>query len=86
MRFILRHDILQNWEEIDPVLMEAELILIEEEDNVYSLALGDGVHPVTQLPRIALQEGLSAKIVLDFKGRAKLCVFADKLEKEEESK
>ncbi len=80
MRFILRHDTFQNWQEKDPVLMKAELVLIEEEDNVYSLALGDGVHPFTQLPRITLQEGLSAKIVLDFKGR-----FALKLEKEERS-
>lgn len=85
MRFILRHDTLQNWKQSNPVLMNAELVFVEEDGAASSVVIGDGVHPFTQLPRIALQEGLSAKIVLDVNGNMKLCVFADKLKKEEES-
>lgn len=85
MRFILRHDTLKNWERVNPVLMNAELVFVEEDGAASSVVIGDGVHPFTQLPRIALQEGLSAKIVLDVNGNMKLCVFADKLKKEEES-
>lgn len=82
MRFILRHDTLKNWEEEDPVLMEAEIVSVKE-DGFCSLAIGDGTHPFTKLPRIKLREGLSVKLDHYGNGRVRLHVIEDALKKEE---
>ena len=76
MRFILKHDTLENWEKVNPVLMEAEIVSVKE-DGFYSLALGDGTNPFKKLPRIKLQEGLSLKLDHCGNGRIKIRVIED---------
>ncbi len=76
MRFILKHDTLENWEKANPVLMEAEIVSVKE-DGFYSLAIGDGTNPFKKLPRIKLQEGLSLKLVHYGNGRIRIRVIED---------
>lgn len=76
MRFILKHDTLENWEKANPVLMEAEIVSVKE-DGFYSLAIGDGTNPFKKLPRIKLREGLSLKLDHCGNGRIKIRVIED---------
>ena len=58
MHFLLRHDTLAKWESNNPVLMNAEIVVVEE-DGFRSLAIGDGEHRFAELPRVKLQKGPS---------------------------
>ena len=82
MRFILKHDTIENWERVNPVLMEAEIVSVKE-DGFYSLALGDGTNPFKKLPRIKLQEGLSLKLVHYGNGRIRIRAIEDTFREEE---
>ena len=84
MRFIftLKHDTIENWEKVNPVLMEAEIVSVKE-DGFYSLALGDGTNPFKKLPRIKLQEGLSLKLVRCGNGRIRIRAIEDTFREEE---
>ena len=86
MHFILRHDTLAKWESNNPVLMDAEIVVVEE-DGFKSLAIGDGEHRFTELPRVKLQKGLSVMMGLYQSGRARLHIVKDEtMTKEEENK
>lgn len=86
MHFILRHDTLAKWESNNPVLMDAEIVVVEE-DGFKSLAIGDGEHRFAELPRVKLQKGLSVMMGLYQSGRARLHIVKDEMTaKEEENK
>ena len=82
MRFILKHDTIENWEKVNPVLMEAEIVSVKE-DGFYLLALGDGTNPFKKLPRIKLREGLSLKLDHCENGRIRIRVIEDTFREEE---
>ena len=87
MRFILLHDTLAKWESVNPVLMDAEVVIVEE-DGFNSLALGDGEHRFKELPRVRLHKGLSAMIGFYGSGRIRLHIVQEEInnkEKENES-
>lgn len=85
MRLLLRHDTLIKWESINPVLMDAEIVVVEE-DGFRSLAIGDGEHRFTELPRVKLQKGLSVMMGLYQSGRARLHIVKDETTNKEEKK
>lgn len=86
MHFLLRHDTLAKWESNNPVLMDAEIVVVEE-DGFKSLAIGDGEHRFKELPRVKLQKGLSVMMGLYQSGRARLHIVKDEtMTKEEENK
>lgn len=86
MRFLLRHDTLAKWESVNPVLMNAEIVVVEE-DGFRSLVIGDGEHRFAELPRVKLQKGLSVMMGLYQSGRARLHIIKDETTtKEEENK
>lgn len=86
MHFLLRHDTLAKWESNNPVLMDAEIVVVEE-DGFKSLAIGDGEHRFAELPRVKLQKGLSVMMGLYQSGRARLHIVKDEMTtKEEENK
>ena len=86
MHFLLRHDTLAKWESNNPVLMDAEIVVVEE-DGFKSLAIGDGEHRFAELPRVKLQKGLSVMMGLYQSGRARLHIVKDETTtKEEENK
>lgn len=86
MHFLLRRDTLAKWESNNPVLMDAEIVVVEE-DGFKSLAIGDGEHRFKELPRVKLQKGLSVMMGLYQSGRARLHIVKDEtMTKEEENK
>jgi hypothetical protein len=86
MHFLLRHDTLAKWESNNPVLMNAEIVVVEE-DGFRSLAIGDGEHRFAELPRVKLQKGSSVMTGLYQSGRARLHIVKDEtMIKEEENK
>lgn len=85
MRLLLRHDTRARWESNNPVLMDAEIVVVEE-DGFRSLAIGDGEHRFTELPRVKLQKGLSVMMGLYQSGRARLHIVKDETTNKEEEK
>lgn len=85
MRLLLRHDTPTKWESVNPVLMDAEIVVVEE-DGFRSLAIGDGEHRFTELPRVKLQKGLSVMMGRYQSGRARLHIVKDETVNKEEEK
>ena len=61
MRILLRHDTLDEWEKVNPVLMDAEIVEVKEQDY-NSIVIGDGEHKFNELPRVKLQDGLTIEV------------------------
>lgn len=61
MRILLRHDTLDEWERVNPVLMDAEIVQVKEPDYD-SIVIGDGTHKFNELPRVKLQDGLTIEV------------------------
>lgn len=83
MRFILRRDSLEKWNTNNPILMNAEVAIVEE-DGFKSLVIGDGEHRFQELPRVKLQKGVSVMMGLYPNGKFRFHAIEDNLEKEEE--
>lgn len=61
MRILLRRDTLEEWERVNPVLMDAEIVEVKEQDY-NSIVIGDGTHKFNELPRVKLQDGLTIEV------------------------
>lgn len=76
MRILLRHDTLDEWKRVNPVLMDAEIAQVKESDYD-SIVIGDGTHRFNELPRIKLQDGLTIEVRYLGGNRIMCCIAED---------
>lgn len=65
-RLVMKHDLIENWEHINPLLLRGEIGVVRDENTVIGFKIGDGAHNWNDLPIYSPQAAIG-KIKRDYK-------------------